>query len=113
MVGQHPWAKHTDSEVRFIGRQLPSSSWQLGLGPWVRGWATLHRSADLGAKVVGVDYLESSFWTPEKKHPLVRAQRDVELADCRYVELPELFDVGLCLYDVIGSYAERGTNSHS
>ena len=68
--------------------------------------------AKLGARVVGVDYLEASISaarTEASSHSLGNVT--FELADCRNVELRETFDVGLCLYDVIGSYADDHDNA--
>jgi SAM-dependent methyltransferase len=40
------------------------------------------------------------------------ARQDVEFAveDCRTVQLGTKFDVGICLYDVVGSYADESEN---
>ena len=111
MAGQHPWAKHTESEVRFAVDNCSihrgSSILDFGCG------AGRHavRFAELGARVVGVDYLES-FVSAAKREASSRSLTNAsfELADCRDVELDEMFDVGMCLYDVIGSYTDDHDN---
>jgi SAM-dependent methyltransferase len=67
--------------------------------------------AQHGARVVGVDYLES-FIAIARSQAAAQSLNSVtfELADCRDAELNEMFDVGVCLYDVIGSYADDHDN---
>ncbi|MGA9805178.1 MAG: class I SAM-dependent methyltransferase [Terriglobales bacterium] len=112
MVGQHPWAKYTDAEVRFIADNClvdPGGSvldFGCGTGRHAIGLAKL------GAKVVGVDYLESFISVARKEaHSQSLYNAVFEMAECRHVDLAEKFDVGICLYDVIGSYVDDEDNS--
>jgi len=112
MVGQHPWAKHTDSEVRFVVDNCSihdrSSVLDFGCGSGRHAIGL----AKLGARVVGVDYLES-FIAIARSEASSQSLNNVtfDLADCRDVEIEEMFDVGICLYDVVGSYADDHDNS--
>ena len=111
MVGQHPWAKHTDSEVRFIvdncSVHQSSSVLDFGCGSGRHAIGL----AKHGARVVGIDYLES-FISIARSQAAAQSLNNVtfELADCRDAEINEMFDVGVCLYDVIGSYADDHDN---
>lgn len=68
--------------------------------------------ARAGVRVTGVDYVGAFV---EKAEAVARQQkvsgtRFVE-ADCRTVKLDERFDAALCLYDVVGTYADRAENT--
>jgi 2-polyprenyl-3-methyl-5-hydroxy-6-metoxy-1,4-benzoquinol methylase len=111
MAGQHPWAKHTESEVKLAVENCsihPGRSvldFGCGAGRHAIGLAKL------GARVVGVDYLESFISSARKEaSSLSLSSATFELGDCRNVELLEIFDVGICLYDVVGSYADDHDN---
>lgn len=112
MVGQHPWTKYTDTEVGFIidNCRVDNGSSILDFGCGTGRHAI--GLARLGATVVGVDYLES-FISAARKEASSKSVHNVtfELADCRSVSLTEMFDVGICLYDVVGSYADDQDNS--
>lgn len=112
MATEQPWAKHTDSEVRFIVDNCSihrnSSVLDFGCGSGRHAIGL----AKLGARIVGVDYLESFISTARlsaSSHNLSNVT--FEIADCRDVEFREKFDVGICVYDVIGSYADDYDNS--
>jgi 2-polyprenyl-3-methyl-5-hydroxy-6-metoxy-1,4-benzoquinol methylase len=111
MTEQQPWAKYADQEVRFLAENCPihpgTSVLDFGCGT---GRHSI-RLARLGARVLGIDYLEryiSIARGEATSHSL--ANIAFEVADCRDVNLDELFDVGTCLYDVVGSYADDHDN---
>jgi len=67
--------------------------------------------ASLGFESTGVDYL------PHLIHSAQEQARSKKIdpvhfivADCRYLRVPRLFDAVICLYDVIGSYADDSDN---
>lgn len=108
----HHWARFGENEARFIAA-LPgvtprhTSVLDLGCG-------TGRHAVELGAlgfDVTGIDYLENL---------VVRARESAdrrklsnvrfESADCRNVDLGRKYDLVLCLYDVIGTYADEAEN---
>jgi 2-polyprenyl-3-methyl-5-hydroxy-6-metoxy-1,4-benzoquinol methylase/GNAT superfamily N-acetyltransferase len=112
MVGEHPWAKHTPAEVGFVIENClvsrGSSVLDFGCGTGRHDMAL----ASLGVNVTGVDYLESLiFAAREGASAQSLNNATFELADCREVTLAESFDAGICLYDVVGSYADDQDNS--
>lgn len=107
----HGWAKHASSEVEFIIREcnLRVGSTVLDLGCGAGRHAV--ELAKHGIRVVGVDYSQGLI-----DRAIARARAaTVDVAsfikgDCRDVALGERFDAVICLYDVIGSYAEKSEN---
>lgn len=96
-----PWAQDADAEIDEIIRSIPEIS-------------TTARIADFGAgsgrhlaslrkrgfrNLVGIDMVTQR-----------DADASVIVGDCRTWASPDKFDVILCLYDVIGSYAEEEDN---
>lgn len=112
MVGEHRWAKHTPAEVRFVVENCllhhGSSLLDFGCGAGRHAIGL----ASLGISVVGIDYLEP-FISAARKEASSQSLNNAtfELADCRHVRLTEKFDAGICLYDVVGSYADDHDNS--
>ena len=107
----HFWARHAASESRqimgYCRLQPGHSVLDFGCGAG-RHAIELARS---GLRVTGVDYVGAFV---EKAESVARQQRVsgtrfVE-ADCRKVRLDEHFDAALCLYDVVGTYADRAEN---
>jgi len=107
----HTWAKHAEKEIDFImttcllkpGNRL--LDFGCGQGRHALGFARR------GIDVVGVDYIESFVQSASAKaaaSSLTNAK--FEMADCREVKLSKDFDVGICLYDVIGTYADEKDN---
>ncbi|NGZ25316.1 MAG: GNAT family N-acetyltransferase [Magnetococcales bacterium] len=104
---QHSWAKHTDKEAEFIIEhcQLVAGQTVLDLGCGIGRHA--HALASQGLMVTGIDYIEKLIEKAKKNHiENLKFQCD----DCRQVDLQQQFDVVLCLYDVIGSYAKEEDN---
>jgi 2-polyprenyl-3-methyl-5-hydroxy-6-metoxy-1,4-benzoquinol methylase/GNAT superfamily N-acetyltransferase len=111
MVGEHPWAKHTPAEVRFVMENCMvrrgSSVLDFGCGTGRHAIGL----ASLGVNVTGIDYLEP-FISAARREAFSRSlgSATFEIADCRDVVLAESFDAGICLYDVVGSYADDQDN---
>jgi 2-polyprenyl-3-methyl-5-hydroxy-6-metoxy-1,4-benzoquinol methylase len=108
--GEHSWAKYTGSEAGFI-----QSVCLLRPGTRVLdfGCGAGRHSIDLakaGMEVVGVDYIESLISSAEATAVASSVSVRFEVADCRHVRVDGSFDIGLCLYDVIGSYADDQEN---
>src|ERR1017187_104280 len=108
----HRWAQHTPEEVTWIidycGLAQGHSVLDLGCG---NGRHVLELAAR-GCTATGVDYLEH----------LTRAAGDQArsrglststfiYADSRYLELGRKYDSGICLYDVVRSYADDPENA--
>lgn len=108
----HFWARHAAPESRQIMEhcrlQPGHSVLDFGCGAG-RHAIELARS---GVRVTGVDYVGAFIERAETvaRQQRVSGTRFVE-ADCRKVELDERFDAALCLYDVIGTYADRAENT--
>jgi SAM-dependent methyltransferase len=100
------WAKSTLYEADFVAGLLAehfpttASILDFGCGPGRHCLELARRGHD----VVGVDYVEPYI------HQARRLAADEQLAarfmagDCRTIDLGAQFDVGLCLYDVIGTF---------
>ncbi len=111
MLGEHPWAKHAPSEASFIVENcsLVPGDRLLDFGCGTGRHAI--ELAGIGIETVGVDYLPSLIATARlNASSKSRQNARFEVADCRNVEMQEKFDAGLCVYDVIGSYADDGDN---
>ena len=108
----HRWARHTVREsVQIIEhcRLAPGHSvLDFGCGAG-RHAIELAKS---GLRVTGVDYVDAFVGKAESTARRLRVSgtRFVK-ADCREVKLDERFDAALCLYDVVGTYADRGENA--
>ena len=108
----HRWARHAAREtpqiVEYCRLEHGQSVVDFGCGAG-RHALDLARG---GVRVTGVDYVGAFV---DKAESMARQQgvsgtRFVE-ADCREVKLEERFDAALCLYDVVGTYADREDNS--
>lgn len=107
----HVWAQHDEVEAQFIASlcslAASTSILDFGCGTGRHSVAL----ASLGFKVSGVDYI-GDFIERARQTAAKRKLADVrfEVGDCREIELGQVYDVVLCLYDVIGSYADDGEN---
>jgi 2-polyprenyl-3-methyl-5-hydroxy-6-metoxy-1,4-benzoquinol methylase/GNAT superfamily N-acetyltransferase len=104
----HPWAQFAPEEVEFILRYsgVPSGSSALDFGCGDGRHAL--ELAKSGFNVTVLDYIKGA---EESRRELTeRANLDFCVGDCRRVELGKHFDLGICLYDVIGSYTEDRDN---
>lgn len=110
-TGKHKWAGHASEEAQFIVQncELNASASVLDFGCQLGRHALA--LAELGCRVVGIDYVEefiAQARTRASVNGLGLAQ--FEVGDCRSVTLQETFDAGICLYDVIGTYADNEEN---
>lgn len=108
----HRWARHaileTQQIIEYCGISAGQSVLDFGCGAGRHALA-LGRS---GIRVTGVDYVPGFI---EKANTVARRQGLSETrfiqADCRDAVLGERFDAAVCLYDVVGTYADRGENT--
>jgi len=104
----HGWMRHAENEAKFIIKHCKLKAGQnvidFGCGT---GRHTL-ALAKKGFKVVGVDYLDTSLDIGRQGAAGLSSVSFLR-ADCRKAKLA-LADCILCLYDVIGSYADNGEN---
>lgn len=104
------WMKHTPAEVAFIIDECRLAKGDsvldvgCGTGRHVTGLAKK------GIRVTGIDYLPTSSHQSEEE--TINLQLDARFikGDARHLELQQLFDAVICLYDVIGSYADQDEN---
>ena len=107
----HRWARHAIQETRqiieYCGIAAGQSVLDFGCGTGRHALA-LARS---GIRVTGVDYVPDLI----KKAETVARQQNLSgtrfvHADCREATLGERFDAAVCLYDVVGTYADWKEN---
>lgn len=109
---EHGWTRHTPKESREIidyCRVEPHQTvLDFGCGAG-RHAIELARSA---VRVTGVDYAGELIERAESKvrRQGVQGTRFVN-ADCRDVRLEAVFDAAVCLYDVVGTYADLESNA--
>jgi 2-polyprenyl-3-methyl-5-hydroxy-6-metoxy-1,4-benzoquinol methylase len=105
------WAKHAALEVEFAIRHLNP---KLG-GTFLDFGCGLGRHAlelsRRGYKVTGVDYT-GAFVTQASQQAHEEGLADVEFirGDCRTIAIDRTFDAAMCVYDVVGSYADDAQN---
>ncbi len=109
--GDHAWARHAPAEVDFILTKCvgsrPGSVVDFGCG---RGRHVIGL-ASCGINAVGVDYIDEFIATARQNANSGGINSALfEVADCRTVNLEKEFEAGICLYDVIGTYAEQDEN---
>jgi 2-polyprenyl-3-methyl-5-hydroxy-6-metoxy-1,4-benzoquinol methylase/GNAT superfamily N-acetyltransferase len=107
----HGWAKHAPTEVELMltssGIAAGASVLDFGCGD---GRHTLE-FARRGYRATGVDYLHESIDTArEALRPELSRNARFHFGDCRTTDIGGEFDLGICLYDVIGSYADNRQN---
>ena len=108
----HRWARHAPREsgqiMEYCGLKSGHSVLDFGCGAG-RHAIELARS---GVQVTGVDYVDAFVAKAESaaRQQRVSGTRFVK-ADCRKVELDDRFDAALCLYDVVGTYADYAENT--
>jgi 2-polyprenyl-3-methyl-5-hydroxy-6-metoxy-1,4-benzoquinol methylase len=109
----HRWAQYGKPEAAFIanlfGRNAETASvLDLGCGTGRHS----QELAGLGFDVCGVDYLESLVERARENASKTKLNNvQFEVADCRELNLNRQFDIVLCLYDVIGTYADENENA--
>jgi 2-polyprenyl-3-methyl-5-hydroxy-6-metoxy-1,4-benzoquinol methylase/GNAT superfamily N-acetyltransferase len=105
------WARHGKEEIDFvidicgIGPGDKVLDFGCGDGRHVMEFA------QRGIEATGIDYLHSSIEEAQgglnaATAPFVKFQ----VGDCRTIDLDDVFNVGICLYDVIGSYVDDRDN---
>lgn len=107
----HPWAKFAAQEVEFIinaaGIQPGASVLDFGCGDGRH--VTEFAKREIHA--MGVDYIQQSIDAAKDGIDVSTAQfARFHHGDCRSTKMSGNFNVGICLYDVIGSYADPGEN---
>jgi len=109
----HRWARFAEPEARFIASlpaSQPGTTFVLDLGCGT-GRHALELCAT-GFDVIGIDYLDDLVQRARTNAALRKLSRvQFEVADCREVDLGRQFDLVLCLYDVIGTYADDKENT--
>lgn len=112
----HVWAKpeHAEKEIDFLlGKINPTPDARIldfGCGGGRHSLALAKR----GYYVTGVDFsrtiIDVARKAAEVENEHVRKRVNFIEDDCRAVELNDCFDIGLCLYDVIGSFPDEESN---
>ena len=107
----HRWAKHQDREVGTIlkhtGLSNDASVIDFGCG---RG-RHVHEFGKQGFRATGVDFIPefiTSATDESRKLGLSRCR--FVYGDCRTQQMEETYDLGICLYDVYGSFANQSDN---
>jgi 2-polyprenyl-3-methyl-5-hydroxy-6-metoxy-1,4-benzoquinol methylase len=110
LTGNHPWARYSPSEADFI-----ISNCQLSLGKTVAdfGCGPGRHAIELalrGMEVTAVDYVK--LFIDQANEAAIKAALAIRFLtdDCRTVHLGKKFDAAICLYDVVGSYADENSN---
>lgn len=107
----HRWAQHANAEAQFAVKnlQIPPRGSVLDLG-----CGTGRHSIALGLlgfEVLGVDYLrEYVDFARRRAGELMAGRTQFIEGDCRNLKLERQYDATLCLYDVIGTYADDAEN---
>jgi 2-polyprenyl-3-methyl-5-hydroxy-6-metoxy-1,4-benzoquinol methylase len=106
------WATFSEPEVEFVIKNCALEAgnavvdFGCGTGRHVVGLASR------GIRAVGIDYVIpfiDTAWAEAAARHLDDAE--FRVADCRDVDLAQRFDAAICLYDVIGSYADEQQNA--
>jgi 2-polyprenyl-3-methyl-5-hydroxy-6-metoxy-1,4-benzoquinol methylase len=105
------WTRRTPEEVELIIQQC---SLQVGDSVVDFGCGRGRHSLELAARgmvAVGVDYV-TAFVQSARTEATNRSLDNVAFVedDCRTVQLGREFNAGICVYDVIGSYADDNQN---
>jgi 2-polyprenyl-3-methyl-5-hydroxy-6-metoxy-1,4-benzoquinol methylase/GNAT superfamily N-acetyltransferase len=110
LTASHRWAQYTPAEAALIMRecQLREGNTVLDIGCGTgRHVVELAKNGILGT---GVDYLSEAIGV-RKAETANQSRVDFEVGDARELYLEKTFDAVLCLYDVIGSYADEEENA--
>jgi len=109
--GGHPWARYAAEEVEFILRNsgVPKGALVVDFGCGNGRHAI--RLAESGYYVTAIDYArEKSEDMPNAEANECLARIKFHQGDCRTVDLSKRFDLGICLYDVVGSFVDDHSN---
>ena len=109
---EHRWASHTKKESREIIEYCRVEPGQAVLDFGCGAGRHAIELAQSGIRVTGVDYADALIEKAKSKaQQLGRMETRFESADCRDVQLDEVYDAAVCLYDVVGTYADLKSNS--
>lgn len=105
------WTANTQNEVDFIIRECNIKSGDslvdFGCG---QGRHSL-LLAQKGINVTGIDYVDKNIEIANKKKQEQNINNvNFYTGDCRDISLGLEFDAAICLYDVVGTYAENAEN---
>jgi len=109
----HRWAQYGKSEAAFIAslsEAKPGTPSVLDFGCGTGRHAI--ELAAMGFDVCGIDYLDNLVKRAREdagRRKLASIQ--FRVADCRDIDLGRQYDIVLCLYDVIGTYADENENA--
>ena len=109
----HLWTKHSDAEVDFIIKtcQMENNDAILDFG--CGGGRHAISLAKRGYRVTGVDYGENLLEKAKSDSPSIYSEKlKFVHGDCRNLKLDNLFQVAICLYDVIGSFVNQNDNKN-
>jgi hypothetical protein len=105
----HHWSQHTPEEVDLIISECQLTSGMrvldMGCGSGRHVFGLALRQID----ATGIDYLKEAV-DARKQEAQNNPHAHFLAVDAREIELDDTFDAVLCLYDVIGSYAEEEEN---
>jgi 2-polyprenyl-3-methyl-5-hydroxy-6-metoxy-1,4-benzoquinol methylase len=108
----HPWAQYAKEEVEFILRHsgIPNGSSVLDFG--CGDGRHSREFARCGFQVTAVDYVQESVGAARElsgqaSFPNIRFHH----GDCRTTEIGGQFELGVCLYDVVGSHVDGHSNA--
>lgn len=107
----HHWMRHTEAEIDYILNicNVNASACVYDIGCGI-GRHTIEL-AKRGFYCVGVDYVEKNIEVATKKKKELGLENvEFILEDCRSFESKNIADLVLCLYDVIGSFAQEREN---
>lgn len=106
----HKWRGHATYEAQFVwqtcGLHVGSRVLDLGCGDGRHVLAL----ASMGASAVGVDYVDARVESAKKAAEEKSIAARFLVSDARVASLGEKFDCVICLYDVVGSYADNADN---
>ena len=105
----HRWAQYTPAEVQFIIRECKLAAGRTALDIGCGSGRHVFGLAKQGVLATGVDYLSEAI--DERSAAAVgEPNAAFLLGDARDLNLGQTFDAVLCLYDVIGSFADEAEN---
>jgi SAM-dependent methyltransferase len=105
----HGWAQFTQAEVDFIISECRLSEGTCVLDLGCGSGRHVMELARRGVSATGIDYLQEAI-SERREKVQEEALAQFQVGDARSLYLERSFDAVLCLYDVIGSYADDDEN---